>query len=271
MNQISDILPSCDCHIHVFDHDKAYADARYQPPHKNIDDFISEAAVASIRRAVLIQASIDGTDNHYLIDTLRQAQTAQSPLELRGVVMIDAHTPDLESMAMAGVQGIRVQDRTRLGQHDLKGLPQLAARAANVDWHVELNTEPERYNALEALLPALPEGQSIVLDHFGHVTPGHPEQLAGLYHLLDTGRIWIKLAPTRVSRHVGRYDDLGELTRQLAERYTERCLWGSDWPHVMTAAPLPESTDMLGFLERTLSKAQRQACLHDNPTRLYRF
>ncbi|MCX2522925.1 amidohydrolase family protein [Larsenimonas rhizosphaerae] len=263
--------PACDCHIHVFDRDREYIKATYQPPRKSIGHFMEEAAVSDIRRAVLIQASIDGTDNHYLLETLRQARLPTSPLELRGVVMIDEHTSGLEAMREAGVRGIRIQDRTRLGQHDLARLPELAARAAALDWHVELNTEPERYDVLAALLPTLPEGQTIVLDHFGHVTPGHSDELTRLCRLLDTGRVWIKLAPTRVSQQPGRYDDLIELTRHLAERYRECCLWGSDWPHVMTPSPIPGSLDMIEFLERALSSPQRQACLRDNPERLYRF
>lgn len=267
--------PRCDCHIHVFAPNKVYADSTYQPPRKNIDDFVHEGMVADIRRAVLIQASIDGTDNRYLLETLRQARlrkrSQEQCLELRGVAMIDEQTQGLEAMAEAGVCGIRIQDRTRLGQNDLARLPRLAARAAAVGWHVELNTEPERYAQLEALIPSLSAEQALVLDHFGHVAPGARDDLAGLCRLLDTGRVWIKLAPTRVSRCVGRYDDLADLVRHLAERYTERCVWGSDWPHVMTEPPLPESADMLGFLDRVLTTMQREACLSNNPASLYRF
>ncbi|MCE3026692.1 amidohydrolase [Salinicola sp. DM10] len=277
--------PYCDCHIHVFPREEsscaassprnAYAKAVYQPPRKDIADFATEGAVDGIGRAVLIQASIDGTDNRFLLETLQRARLAgndhAAPLALRGVVMIDERSEGLAKMADAGVRAIRVQDRARLGHNDLARLPALAARAATQDWHVELNTEPERYAALEALLPSLPGGQALVLDHLGHVTPGASDALSGLYRLLDSGRVWIKLAPTRVSRHVGRYHDLSELVRQLAERYPERCVWGSDWPHVMTSPPLPTSRAMLDFLERVLTPTQRDACLTHNPATLYRF
>lgn len=262
-----DSVPRCDSHIHVFSRERDYASAIYQPPRKDIDEFRRVAKVDGIRRAVLIQASIDGTDNDFLVATLRRT----TDIALRGVVVIDEQTPGLKAMAEAGVRGIRVQDRTRLGQNDLTRLPELAARAAAMDWHVELNTEPARYETLETLLPRLPEGQALVLDHFGHITPGDEAELTGLYRLLDTGSMWIKLAPTRVSRQVGRYDDLAELVRQLADRYPDRCLWGSDWPHVMTKRPLPQSGDMLAFLQRTLTIGQYEACLSTNPATLYRF
>lgn len=257
----------CDCHIHVFDRDKSYASSTYQPPGKGIEAFRAEGMVRGIGRAVLIQASIDGTDNRYLVETLR----AQAGIELRGVAVIDEQTEGLDDLAAAGVRAIRVQDRTRLGRNDLDRLPVLARRAATMDWHVELNTEPARYGRLQALMASLPADQPLVLDHLGHVSPHDIEHLAGLSRLLDTGRVWIKLAPTRVSQSPDRYDDLAPLVHHLAGRYPDRCLWGSDWPHVMTTPPLPSSSAMVGFLERELTSAQFEACFSSNPAALYRF
>nr|WP_024306347.1 amidohydrolase family protein [Pseudomonas sp. P818] len=261
------VAPICDCHIHVFSPTRDYTEASYQPPRKSIEAFRQEAQVEGIRRAVLVQASIDGSDNGHLLEVLRSA----TDIELRGVVMIDEHSQNLAELAAAGVRAIRIQDRTRLGINDLLRLPTLAARAAEQDWHVELNTEPQRYAALLALLGELPAGQALVLDHFGQIAPASVEDLAGLSRLLDSGRVWVKLVPTRVSRQPGRYDDLVMPLRHLLAHYPERCLWGSDWPHVMTAEPLPQSADMLAFLQRELDSRQLQACLVDNPAQLYRF
>jgi len=257
----------CDCHIHVFSASRPYTEASYQPPRKGIEAFREEAMVDGIARAVLVQASIDGTDNSHLLEVLGSARH----IALRSVVMIDEGTSGLAEMAEAGVRGVRIQDRTRLGINDLQRLPALAARAFEQDWHVELNTEPQRYAALQALLGRLPARQALVLDHFGHIAPDSTENLADLCRLLDSGRVWVKLAPTRVSRQIGRYDDLARPLRHLLAHYPERCLWGSDWPHVMTPPPLPRSADMLAFLRRELSSAQLQACLVDNPAALYRF
>jgi len=136
---------------------------------------------------------------------------------------------------------------------------------------VELNTEPARYSRLQALLKGFPQGQQLVLDHFGHCDPNSTSDIEGLCRLLGSGRIWVKLAPTRVSKQVGQYQDLFGLVETLASQYTERCLWGSDWPHVMTAEPLPKTSDMLDFMARVLTQDQFLACLSDNPERLYRF
>ena len=257
----------CDSHMHVFSRSVVPAGASYVPPAKDLNDYLEEASLGKIGRAVIIQASVDGVDNSRLVDTL----TAQQAIELRGVAMIDEQTQDLESLAKAGVRALRIQDRTRLGLNDLERLPQLGNRAAEVDWHVELNTEPARYSRLQALLKGLPQGQQLVLDHFGHCDPNSTSDIEGLCRLLGSGRIWVKLAPTRVSKQVGQYQDLFGLVETLASQYTERCLWGSDWPHVMTAEPLPKTSDMLDFMARVLTQDQFLACLSDNPERLYRF
>lgn len=265
MTQANRLL--CDSHMHVFSRDEVIQSPNYVAPAKDLSDYIEQASYADIGRAVVVQASIDGTDNTRLLNTLLQPQH----LALRGVAMIDEHSRDLERLAEAGVRALRIQDRSRLGINDLERLPQLAALGAEFDWHVEINTEPARYERLQALLNHLAEGQAVVLDHFGHCDPQDLAQRDQLCRLLDTGRVWIKLAPTRVSQQVGRYQDLVELTQTLAMGYSQRCLWGSDWPHVMTPEPLPSTTDMLAFYREVLTLEQFDACFCHNPAKLYQF
>lgn len=257
----------CDSHMHVFSHDGLGNGASYVPPSKDINDFVVEATCDQIGRAVIIQASIDGTDNSRLLSTLRTHQT----LELRGVAMVDEYSEDLVELADAGVKALRIQDRTRLGLNDLERLPELAKRGAEVDWHVELNTEPARYDRLKSLLPTLANHQHLVLDHFGHCHPSSQSEIDALCDLLDTGKVWVKLAPTRVSQQVGDYQDLLPLVEILVNRFTERCIWGSDWPHVMTPDPVPTTQAMLDFYKQAMTEKQFVACFSQNPERLYGF
>lgn len=256
----------CDCHIHSFAKDLQATPGRYAPPCKDLTDYLPEARSCRIARAVVVQASVDGTDNSRLIETLRSAPG----IELRGVAMIDPESGPLDAFHAAGVRALRIQDRTRLGRHDLALLPQLARRAAEAGWHVELNTEPERFGVLANRLRDLPTDLAIVLDHIGHVDPAQAGQVSGLCELLDTGRVWVKLAPTRVSRHAD-YRDLADIVSRIATNYPDRCVWGSDWPHVMTEPPLPEIATMLRFFAETLSPAQWRAVMWSNPERLYGF
>ena len=262
----------CDSHMHVFSRDGMTKAATYVPPAKDISDFQLEATVGQIGRAVIIQASIDGTDNARLHATLVENKAdADSELELRGVAMIDEHSSGLVELAEAGAKALRIQDRARLGINDLVRLPGLAKRGAEVNWHVELNTKPARYDQVQAMLPALALGQFLVLDHFGHCDPSSASDIDALCRLLDSGKVWVKLAPTRVSQQVGSYEDLLPLVEVLASRYTERCIWGSDWPHVMTPDPVPSTIDMLNFYRQAMTSAQFTACFSANPATLYGF
>jgi len=212
---------------------------------------------------VVVQASVDGTDNSRLVEVL----SVQGPVALRGVAMIDAGA-DLPALHTAGVRATRVQDRARLGDSALDGLPEVARRVAELGWHIELNTEARSFERIAAMLPDLPEGTRLVFDHIGHVDPAEPD---ALFRLLDTGRIWVKLSPTRVSTDVGRYADLSALIERIGTVCPDRIIWGSDWPHVMTPAPLPEIPPMLKLCRDALSGDAFDRCMWDNPERLYDF
>ena len=57
----------------------------------------------------------------------------------------------------------------------------------------------------------------------------------------------------------------------LVERFGERTLWGSDWPHPNSRG-IPDDGELVDLLEQIApSEAARQALLVDNPQRLYCF
>ena len=198
-----------DCHIHSFAKTEAPQTGAYVPPARDIRDYMDEAAPLGVRRAVVVQASVDGTDNSRLVEVLG----TDGPVALRGVAMIDADA-DLQALHAAGIRATRIQDRARLGDSALDQLPELAKRVAEVGWHIELNTEPRSFDRLADMVVDLPEGLRLVLDHMGHVDPAAP---APLFRLLETGRVWTKLSPTRVSTDIGHYGDLSALIATLTD------------------------------------------------------
>ncbi|WP_425072119.1 amidohydrolase family protein [Sagittula sp. S175] len=252
-----------DCHLHSFAREATPGTGAYVPPARDIRDYTTEAAPLGVRRAVVVQASVDGTDNSRLVAVLG----TQGPVALRGVAMIGADA-DLPALHAAGFRATRVQDRARLGDSALASLPELADRVAEVGWHIELNTEPRSFDRIAAMLPGLPAGVRLVLDHIGHVDPAAPDALC---RLLDTGRVWVKLSPTRISTDIGRYADLTALIGRIGTGFPERLLWGSDWPHVMTPEPLPEIPPMLDLCRAALSREAFDRCMWDNPEALYGF
>lgn len=252
-----------DCHLHSFAKTPVPQTGTYVPPARDIRDYMEEAAPLGVRRAVLVQASVDGTDNSRMVEVLG----TKGPVALRGVAMIDA-AADLLTLHAAGVRAARIQDRARLGDSALGQLPTLAQKVAEVGWHIELNTEPRSFDQIAGMLTDLPASLRLILDHIGHVDPKAPD---ALFRLLDTGRIWVKLSPTRISTDIGRYADLSVLVERIGTGFPDQILWGSDWPHVMTPEPVPEIPPMLGLCHDAFSTETFRCCMWDNPQRLYGF
>lgn len=259
--------PVCDCHIHSFSKSAGTSRGSYEPPKKDVDDYVALTQQLPIKRAVIVHASVDGTDNSRLVQVLSQPHGIQ----LRGVATIDTQSADLEQLHRAGVRGLRLQDRAKLGASQLDQFELFYAAAAQHDWHIELNTEPASFNRLQSLIKQIPRQQILLLDHMAHVDPQSKENIDDLCRLMDSGHVWVKLSPTRVTGlgKLDDYSDLVSLIQRLVSDYPEQCVWGSDWPHVMTQEPLPSIASMLTFFRQTLSQDHYAACMWRNPEQLY--
>ncbi|OYZ96614.1 MAG: GntR family transcriptional regulator, partial [Rhizobiales bacterium 17-65-6] len=76
----------------------------------------------------------------------------------------------------------------------------------------------------------------------------------------------------RLSVEGAPYRDTTPLARALVEVAPERCVWGSDWPHVSTWTPMPNVGDLLDLLADWVpDEATRNRVLADNAHRLYGF
>jgi predicted TIM-barrel fold metal-dependent hydrolase len=69
------------------------------------------------------------------------------------------------------------------------------------------------------------------------------------------------------------YDACDELVAALVAANPERCLWGSDWPHLMLAdADMPIAARLLDAFDRVVTDdATRQRILVENPAALFGF
>jgi len=66
------------------------------------------------------------------------------------------------------------------------------------------------------------------------------------------------------------YTDADALLRRYLDAAAERCLWGSDWPHVMlNGAGMPDAADLLDQVGRLTSPAERQHVFTDTPNALF--
>ena len=125
--------------------------------------------------------------------------------------------------------------------------------------------------ALHSELDRMPVG--LVIDHMGQIaldSPDRADQVSALRCLLDSGNVWVKLIGYRLSVAGFPYEDVVPLARLLVSQYSNRCLWGTDWPNVNFEGRAPTPDDLFAAFARwTPSDRERMAILVDNPCEVY--
>ena len=94
-----------------------------------------------------------------------------------------------------------------------------------------------------------------------------------LIRLLKSGRGWTKLsAPYRTSCEAPPYSDLTPFAHALVAAAPDRLVWGSDWPHVLLEATMPNDGDLVDQLGVWVpDESTRNRILVENAERLYGF
>ncbi|HEY0287446.1 MAG TPA: amidohydrolase family protein [Pseudomonas sp.] len=263
---------ACDTHAHVVSASGDYPfspDRSYTPPPAPEEKYLSMLNAMGMGRGVLVQISVYGTDNRYMLDVL-----SRHPDRLRGVAVVDANIDDVELQRLhdAGVRGVRLNVLFG-GGVGFDIMDKLAARIAPLGWHMQFLMDIRQLPELMPRMSQLP--CPVVIDHMGHmpVAEGmsHPGFQALLLQVRDHDW-WVKLSGAyRISDQPDDYPDVTPWAQALVNAAPDRMLWGSDWPHVA----IPKMVDtgrMLNLLADWVpDAAQRQKILVDNPARLYDF
>lgn len=259
---------ACDSHFHIFGpYDRYPLDPRrpYTPPPATIPHYRSMAEKLGLTRAIVVQASVYGTDNAVTLDAVAEFGLDHA----RAVVVVD-EAADLAAMHAAGARGVRFNAVSGNGT-PLEQLDALARRIVPFGWHIQIYSKGAAMVELAPRLAALPV--PIVLDHMAGAPaaegPDGPVVEAAL-RLLDTGRAWVKLSGYRSS--TAPWTDLPALAARYIAAVPERCVWGTDWPHTQ----IPDARDMLDdamlldwFADWAPDLATRHRILVDNPGLLY--
>ncbi|KIA75368.1 hypothetical protein HK57_00151 [Aspergillus ustus] len=251
---------SWDSHMHVIDPVKypLSKNALYTPQAHTLSEALQFEQSTGIRKIVLVQPSIYGTDNSCLLDALR----ALGPTRARAVVAFDCEKIDcatLDKWHEWGVRGVRVNTQS-IGKHmDEEELATALRRYADIirayNWVLQLYVPLATAVVLEKIVPEL--GVTVCLDHFGSPDlvvgshGGDPYNLPGfrsLVNLLMQGNTYVKLsAPYRISGEET-YKDLEPVAKELlAVAGMSRTVFASDWPHTRF-----EGLDIKPYMEKLL-------------------
>jgi 2-pyrone-4,6-dicarboxylate lactonase len=265
---------SVDAHCHVFGPAGRFAYAperKYTPVDAPKEKLFALRDFLGFDKNVIVQASCHGTDNSALLDAL-----IHSAGKARGVAVVGEDVSDatLKAMNDAGVRGVRFNFVKRLVDFTPRDvLERIAARIAPLGWHIVVYFEMPDLPELENFFTSLPA--TIVVDHMGRpdVKKGveHPEFRRYLRLLDEHGNIWSKVScPERLTVAGAPYDDVVPFARTLVERYPDRVLWGTDWPHPNMPVEAPDDGVLVDVIPKiAVSHELQRKLLVDNPMRLY--
>jgi predicted TIM-barrel fold metal-dependent hydrolase len=219
--------------------------AQYKPPVHSLADYSNSiGASLGIKKAVLVQPSIYGTDNSCLLDALRDL----TPNYGRGVVEIDpariSHD-QLKDWHKLGVRGVRVNLKSVgkvLNAQELRTeLLRYAEVIRPLDWVLQIYLPLNMVSYLEAVVPDLQV--KVCIDHFGSpdlpstfdpTNSLNPDSLPGfgsLVKLLECGNTWVKIsAPYRLTKDP-QMRDLEVIAKTFLRRAGDRVVYSTDWPH----------------------------------------
>ena len=263
-----------DAHCHVFGPEARFPYAperKYTPCDAPKEKLFALRDYLGFERNVIVQATCHGTDNAALVDALKS-----SGGKATGVAVVDLKVSDaeLKQMDAAGVRGVRFNFLPRLVSNAPRDVYlDVAKRVKALGWHVVVYFESPMLESITPFLEALPT--TIVLDHMSvpDVSKGvdHP-QFQNYLKLLDRNKnIWVKVTcPERLSKAGPPYDDVIPYARALTDRFTDRILWGTDWPHPNMTTHMPDDGVLVDMIPKFAPTAsQQKALLVDNPLRLY--
>ncbi len=263
-----------DAHCHVFGPGDVFP---YAPERKYTPCDAPKAKLFELRdflgfeRNVIVQATCHGSDNRALVDALQSAGD-----RARGVATVgpDITEAELEAMDKAGVRGVRFNFLKRLVDFTPREvLARVADKVKPFGWHVVIYFEAPDLEELEPFFTSLPT--DVVVDHMGRpdvkLGVDHPQFKRFLDFMAGNENVWSKVScPERLSVQGPPYDDVVPYARAIVERFPDRVLWGTDWPHPNVKPLMPDDGVLVDVIPKIAVSAELQRrLLVDNPMRLY--
>ena len=263
-----------DAHCHVFGPSPEFPFAperKYTPCNAGKDKLYALRDYLGFERNVIVQATCHGKDNRAMVDACRTAGD-----KARGIASVgpDITMAELQEMDEAGVRGVRFNFVKRL----VDATPQqvfldIADKIKDLGWHIVVYFEAQDLEDLVPFLEQLPT--ILVVDHMGRpdVTKGtdHPDFQRFIRLMEENENIWSKVTcPERLSAEGPPYADVVPYCQAIVDRFDDRVLWGTDWPHPNMKSHMPDDGALVDFIPKIArTPEQQQKLLVDNPMRLY--
>ena len=265
-----------DAHCHVFGPGDEFP---FAPERKYTPCDAGKAQLFALRdhlgfaRNIVVQATCHGTDNRAMVDALLHSNE-----RARGVATVgsDVTRDEIAAMHEAGVRGVRFNYVKRLVDPKPDAYYRgIIDKIAEYGWHIVVYFEAADLAEKWDFFTSLPT--TVVVDHMGRPdvtkSPDDPE-FARFLQFMELDNIWSKVTcPERLSKSgPPTYDDFVPFARTVVERFPDRVLWGTDWPHpnLNMVGHMPDDGTLVDLIPRIAPRAELQRkLLIDNPMRLY--
>ena len=269
---------SCDCHVHMLggEADFRLSERRAEDPARDrgfegwLDLFRTHLDTLGIGRGVIVQSILYGSDNEITVEAVRRLGS-----EFRGIGLVadDAGDDAIERLAGRRMKGVRLNFVDK-GTMSWEGAKRIAPKLAARNMHIQMLLRCEDHlGEIEADIRALPV--PLVIDHIGLPDPDRGMQAPGfrtLLGLVEDGAVYVKLSGLyRVTD--APWEAADPFVAALVEANPDRCLWGSDWPHLLLGdAQMPDAGQLLDTFFRVVTRSEhRQKILVETPEALYGF
>lgn len=273
------VLPpgSCDSHVHVFGPRQTFPYAEGLPsvpadaPKERLFALHQQMG---IQRCVVVQSIMHGYDNRVVEDAIQAGGGRYLGVAL---VPLGVSTAELRRLAAVGFRAVRFHFMKHIdGGHTVDDVLALTPKLADVGMHLQVHFQSELIHTIGPQLhkSAVP----VVIDHMARVDatqgPAHPDFQA-LKRALEQPHTWVKVSGIdRINsgaRPGSAYPHGVALARDLVSAFTDKCVWGLDWPHP-NHTHVPDDGELVNALAQIApGPAALRALLVSNPERLYRF
>jgi 2-pyrone-4,6-dicarboxylate lactonase len=266
---------ACNAHMHIFGPADRYpyaADRPYTPTDAPLAAFRDLQKTLGLERAVIVNASVYGTDNRVALDAI-----AASEGRYRAVANADGAITEqgLRGLHEGGVRGFRFNFVRHLGgTPDMRVFGRLASMLAPLGWHLDLHFDAIDLPDFTGMLASLP--LPYVIDHMGRVKASEGlDQLPfkALIGLMERDeKCWVKVCGCeRVSTAGPPFHDAVPFARRVIETAPDRVLWGTDWPHPNVKI-MPNDGDLADLIPLFAPEPELQhKLLVANPAQLFDF
>jgi len=264
---------SCDAHCHIFGPANQFPyiqERTWTPVDAGKEALFALHDFLGIERCVIVQTALHGFDNSVVVDAM-QARKGK----YLGVALASAKTTSeqIAKMDQQGFRAIRFNFMAHLNNSDsIEDILALTQRMEPFGWHLQVHFSSDLVHSLTPLLKqsAVP----VMIDHIGRVDASlgsNHADFQGLLKLLEDPRFYVKVSGVDRISQSHPYDDGVALAKILVDEFTDRCVWGTDWPHP-NHHHIPDDGNLVDLIPRIATSTEKiHQLMVSNPEKFYRF